>query len=121
MEETFREIEEENRKVREILKGKLNQPFGFLETVIHYYNRITLRVLCRLGLVLYVIAVPIYWVIAYLTYVEPLPVWKIIIVSFIITLFTYVISCIIGVLIFMLFLLYKTIPICWKWIWEEKK
>lgn len=121
MEETLREIEEENRKVREILKGNINQPFGFLETLIFYYNKLTLRVLGRLGIVLYVIAVPLYWLIVFLTDVEPSPVWKIIIVSFIITLFTYVISCIIGALIFMLFLLSKTIPIIWKWIWEEKK
>lgn len=122
MEQTLHEEEEEDKAVREILKGKINQPFGFLETVIHYYNRITLRVLGRLGIGLYTIVVPLFWLIIFSMDVEPAPVWKTIVLSFIITLFTYLISFVIGGgVVFGLCLLYKMIPQYWKWVWEDKK
>lgn len=120
-----KEEQEEDEKVTKILRDKI-RPYGLLETIMYYRNKLTLKSLRRLLLVFYTIFVPIFWIIWTLTqkYPENFETWQMFFGCIMFIVVSYMFGILVYLCGFFIWIIYKEFPhmlrFVWNWIWEDK-
>jgi len=103
----------------EVLKSN-NGVCTFYERLKTYKDKLTLRAMMKLVFVLYMVFVPIFWILwsVISTFPQNFTIIDIVCGCILLTLFSYLALFGIYLLGFLVFFLYKSIPLVWSWIWN---